>query len=1467
MGKDARARHTFFTYFLTDDTVRPFFSSIVLLALVLYVPVYGHSGAPSGAAASGRFYIENKGQWDEEALFLARSPGLDVWLTRSGVVYDAYEYTGGTGANEKRRRGSVVRMEFLHSHEVTMEGVGRQAGTYRYFRDETTITGAGLYQSAKAGNLYEGIDAVYYFDNGVPRYDLVVQPGTDYKQIALVFRGARAVSLTPGGSLAIMTDNGVLEQRGLITYQIKGNRKDTIASRFVLHTSASGESVVSFALDHYDPSRPLVIDPIVYSSFLGGTGDDIVEEISLDHGGNTYVLGTTQSVDFPVTTGAYDTTTGSTDIFVTKYDYSGSNVLFSTFIGGSGDETARGLARDNFGYLYITGETSSTDFPAQYTYPELLPQPGGTSVFVVCLSGTGNTLRYATLLGGSRDDRPEGIAVDRHENVYVTGTTASHDFPQYRATSVYRGGEDAFLFSLDKNGQWRFSALLGGTDNDHGKAITVDALDAVWIGGETRSVDLPQTDGSTHRGGDYNVFFAKWDLDGARNLVGYIGLATGFTTAITSDKDGNAYIAGYTPEAAFNLPASPIQPQYSKQYSGGKDGFIVSLTPQGKPRYSTLLGAAYDDIPRAVIVDAHDNLIIVGSTTQSGVVEDFLPDSYYPRYSRQEGFVAVLKPGNQTFSYSTYLGGSRDDECVAVTVSPDSVLYIAGNTLSPDFPITVGTREYKAGLDGFITRLQYIPKVALPAGPLVIDFGEVYIGESRRGSVTIRNQGKSTAELTSFTIRNGTVFSVLTSVPATLPIGDFSFECMFTPAVAGTVSDEVHLTVRFLPEPLTVILKGKGIKMPPPVVAVQPDTLHFGDVNVASTETGIIVVTNAGAVPATISSITLSNTVDFSLTGISYPLTLLPSQSRSLAVDFTPATTGETFCSVHIEVERMTTALVSFLTGNGVSVPAPVLSVPEAFDFGKVQIGSRKEWTQAVYNSGTTAATLSVEQPPADVFSVTIGTLVVEPNSSVNMVVSFLPVKVGNVTTRIQVPVQELSKPLTIDVEGEGVFPAVTVATIDFGEVTIHTVRTGTTAVRNIGIDTARIASIASGAGAFTVLTTGPAKLDVQEELPVRINFTPDRTGEFAETVWITVDYLPDPVPVMLRGKGIADDAPQPRIISDRDTLDMGTMAIRTSTTASFVLYNLSTTQSVQVTTLALSADANPTFELVGAPSVPFTIDAGGVYPVTVRFRPDVTGPASAVVSIGSSSSSLTVVVLGNGMDDTPPPVFDTARVEMSGRQVVVGEEFDLTAVWEQPLATAAMLEKRGITDVRVTLEWNASVLSSRSAGGTVQSGIYQVVLEAPLSASGTLFRLPVRTLLGNAEFTDVSITKWEWLPALADTARLHVVYDDSCRIAVTDVWHDGDGPRLVNPFAGVLTLEVAPNPFTDKVTMTAAPAGAGRTLAVYDMLGTLVLDLTARLNDSNSVELTASELPSPGIYFCRLAAGGSVLVRTLILR
>src|SRR5690606_22524919 len=111
-------------------------------------------------------------------------------------------------------------------------------------------------------------------------------------------------------------------------------------------------------------------------------------------------------------------------------------------------------------------------------------------------------------------------------------------------------------------------------------------------------------------------------------------------------------------------------------------------------------------------------------------------------------------------SYSTYLGGSRDDECVAVTVSPDSVLYIAGNTLSPDFPITVGTREYKAEWDGFITRLQYIPKVAPPAGPLVIDFGEVYIGESRKGSVTIQNQGRSTAELTSFTIRNGTAFSV-----------------------------------------------------------------------------------------------------------------------------------------------------------------------------------------------------------------------------------------------------------------------------------------------------------------------------------------------------------------------------------------------------------------------------------------------------------------------------------------------------------------------------------------------------------------------------------------------------------------------------------------------------------------------------------------------------------------------------------
>jgi hypothetical protein len=1452
--------------------VKYYFFYIALCILVLVFPVYGNSGLSDGASRSRQVYVENKGQWNREALFLASSPGLDVWLTRTGIVYDSYEYTDKAGTDKKaRRRGAVVRMDFLRAQlDVRFEGDSPQATTHNYFRAGKTITDVNVYERARAQQLYEGIDAVFYFDNGLPRYDILVQPKADYKKIAFTFQGARSVAVTPEGNLAITTDNGVLEQRGLLAYQINGNGIDTIGSRFVIHTAASGESVVAFTLDGYDSSRPLVIDPLIYSSFLGGEGNEKIEDVAVDQGGSAYVLGTTTSVDFPVTVGTYDTTLGSTDIFITKYDYSGINIVFSTFIGGSGDETAKGLVRDNFGYLYVTGETSSMDFPeVRYTYPASLP--GGNNVFVLCLSGLGNAMRYVTLLGGKENEWSEGIAVDKRENVYVTGTTMSSDFPVYRHTDSYKGGEDAFLFSLNNNGQWRFSELLGGLDNDHGKAITVDALDAVWVAGETRSADLPQTNSSTYRGDDYNVFFAKWDTNGNRNIVGYIGSAAGFSTAITSDKSGNVYIAGYTPDAVFNLPDSPIQPQYDKQYGGGIDGFLFSLAPSGDARYSTLLGAGYDDIPLGLTIDAHNNLIIVGLTNQSGAVDDFLPNAYYSRYSKQEGFIAVLKPGNANFSYSTYLGGSNNDECTAVAVGADSTIYVVGNTLSPDFPITVGTREYKAGWEGFVARLQYIPKLVIPSEPLVIDFGDVYIGDSRRGSVTLRNRGESSAEITSYTIRNGTQFSVQTSVPATIPAGDFSFECTFTPKTLGNASDEVTLHFRFLSETIRVVLKGRGVEMPPPVVDVQPDTLNFGDVQTSLSKSDIIMVTNVGVVPVTISSIFLSNVDDFSLSSDPVvPFILLPAQSRSFTVTFTPSTPGEVIASVHIGVARMTTALVSYVRGNGVPAPVPVLSVPDSYDFGRVQIGGSKEWNPSIYNSGRTSATLSVEQPAVQVFAVTMGTLLVEPNASVNMTVSFTPVSAASTNTIVRIPVRELTVPIAVEVKGEGVFPQVTAATIDFGEVGVNETSTATTAVQNIGIDTLRMLSLVSNGSIFTVPPVGATMIAVGETLPVEISFTPDRIGDFTELIWVTVDYLPDPLPIVVKGKGVINDVPLPRITVDRDTLDFGEMAVQTSTTASFIISNLSTTQSVQVTRLEFRANSAPDFSFQNPPDIPFTIEAGGSYPITVQFRPDAVGETSAIISVRSTASSLTVFVVGNGKDDPPPPVIDTVTIGIAGRKVVIGQEFDIIAACTQPAEIVSMLSERGITGIRAVLKWNASVLFPLGTNTrTVTSGSCNVVVETPLSVSadGVLFRLPVKTLLGNADFTDVEITEWQWLPGSADTSRLYTAYQDTCRIKVTDVWFDDDGPRLVNPFAGVLQLDIAPNPFTDKATIKITPMEGVRTVQIYDMLGTLVLDLTDRLQDAGSVDMTASELPSAGIYYCRFTTGSSVLVRTIILR
>ncbi len=298
-------------------------------------------------AKSNLVFIENKGQWHSDVLYLCRMGGLDAWITKYGVNYTFYKLKEADPANKNDR---TLPDKFDHKnyniigHRVLMklqnynpnparEGKQKQEGYYNYFIGNDPSKHAsyvGLYKEVVVKDVYEGIDLRYYFDKGGLRYDYVVHPGADPSQIAFTLEGSDRTYVNEKGNLVFTTRFREVEMAELKAYQ-EGDKKE-IKSRFVKRGDKWG-----IALASYDKTQALIIDPLVYSTYIGGSSDDVGYGIAVDGSGNAYVTGYTYSTDYDVTPGAFQTTkAGGDDVFVTKVNPSGSGLVYSTYIGGSG---------------------------------------------------------------------------------------------------------------------------------------------------------------------------------------------------------------------------------------------------------------------------------------------------------------------------------------------------------------------------------------------------------------------------------------------------------------------------------------------------------------------------------------------------------------------------------------------------------------------------------------------------------------------------------------------------------------------------------------------------------------------------------------------------------------------------------------------------------------------------------------------------------------------------------------------------------------------------------------------------------------------------------------------------------------------------------------------------------------------------------------------------------------------------
>jgi hypothetical protein len=441
---------------------------------------------------------------------------------------------------------------------------------------------------------------------------------------------------------------------------------------------------------------------LIASTYLGGAGFENATSIAVDNAGYIYIAGWTDSTDLRVLNAFHWTTGGSVDAFVAKLSADGRNLIYCTYLGGSGDDRAFGLAVDGAGNAYVAGSTTSVDFPAHRN-----SYSGGKDGFLAKLNSSGAVLEYSTYFGGAGSDTVNGITADTNGNVYIVGTTTSANLPVLKAfQSALRGASDGFVAKFDSSGNLCYSTYLGGGGDEVGNGIAVDGSGAAYVTGGTTSIDFPAVNAfQKTSAGNQDVFVAKLAPNGSSLIystyLGGRGGTVGFPEAgagIAVDAAGMAYVTGTTSSPDFPL-VTPLQ----SRLGGGLDAFVSILTAAGSLGFSTFFGGTSIDMGQGISVDTNGNIYLAGYTAST----DFPLFAAYQGSNAgfYDGFLTELSGSGHAVVQSTYFGGDSSDAVYAVKAFNGAV-YMAGQTQSINLPLAGAVQGAIGGpIDAFLTVL------------------------------------------------------------------------------------------------------------------------------------------------------------------------------------------------------------------------------------------------------------------------------------------------------------------------------------------------------------------------------------------------------------------------------------------------------------------------------------------------------------------------------------------------------------------------------------------------------------------------------------------------------------------------------------------------------------------------------------------------------------------------------------------
>ena len=713
----------------------------------------------------------NRGQTDRRVKFLSRGSGYTLFLTPSEAMLALWNEkpseeravsssSKNPQAASRNSKSSVLRMKLIGANACPkIEGRQQLIGKRNYLigNDQAKWhTNIPTFAQVQYTDVYPGIDMVYYGQQRQLEYDFRLTAGADPNEIRIAFEGAENLKIDADGNLVLKTSGGEIIQRAPVIYQDGENGRQSIAGRYILRS----EREVGFDISAYDSNRPLVIDPqLVYSTFYGGSDKDIANGIAVDRSGNAYITGETLSPNLSLINpfqSQLGGAVGNSDAFVMKLNANGSQVIYSTYIGGGFVDRANAITVTSDGKACITGVTNdngdnpccsgANNFP---TTSNRFQGNGGNDrqrdAFVTVLTADGGGLFYSTFFGGTHgynghpfgNEDGLGIAVDSSDNIYVTGDTSSNDLPTKNAFQPHRAssddGPDAFIAKFDPSANGGvfsstllYSSYLGGSGTDIGRAVAVDSVGNAYVVGNTFSSDLttkaPDSLGplQTSNNGGSDAFVAKIDPTNATGSASLVystyfgGAGTDRALAVAVDSSQRAYVTGST-DSTF--PSFITKNAFQPNNAGGdSDAFVAKFNANGSRLfYSTFLGGSSFDEGRGIAIDSAGNAYVTGKTIVGFPQLNGLPSDILSGNT----FITKIEPSDATGTttprklYSDTFGGSEGN---AIALDIKGNVYIAGSaganlqTQGPGVfqqqPFQASNRGALGTVDAFVVKIE-----------------------------------------------------------------------------------------------------------------------------------------------------------------------------------------------------------------------------------------------------------------------------------------------------------------------------------------------------------------------------------------------------------------------------------------------------------------------------------------------------------------------------------------------------------------------------------------------------------------------------------------------------------------------------------------------------------------------------------------------------------------------------------------